>query len=149
MAYQSDFHNRRTPPPSQQRRDFLRSQLDKRIAESKAQGYGTATFPDMNNELSKLNKQINANIHASEASNKRQPSMSAIKKAAAAGQTLFASQPSTCFTEVSWTDGTCTVSFAHKTIGDWSFPLSLDDFLDFANAPEGLGSYWNSELYGS
>lgn len=112
---------------------------------------GNAPLPDpfakINRDLKTLDKQINANIHASEA-NKKPPSMSAIKKAAKEGRTLYASQPSTCFTEVSWTDGVCTFSFAHATVGDWDVEMSLSDFIALASEPS-LGQAFNRDWYGA
>lgn len=103
----------------------------------------------LNLDLAKLNKQINQNIHASEADNKKEPKLSEIRKAAKEGQTLFASQPSTCFTEVSWTDGVASLTFAHKTVMTVDIEMDLDEFLDFAHAPEGMGARFNSDYYGA
>jgi hypothetical protein len=106
-------------------------------------------FGQLTRDLAKLDKQINANIHASEGDKKKKgPSLSAVKKAAKEGRTLYASQPSTCFTEVSWTDGVCTFSFAHKTIMDVDVPMDLQEFLDLASEPS-LGQAWNRDYYGA
>lgn len=106
-------------------------------------------FGKLNRDLAKLDKQINQNIHASETDNKKGPKLSEIQKAAKNGQTLFATQPSTCFTEVSWTDGVVSLSFAHKTVMTVDIPMGLSEFLDFANAEEGMGARFNSDYYGA
>jgi hypothetical protein len=105
-------------------------------------------FDKINRDLGNLNKQINQNIHASEATKKR-PSKGTIQRAAAAGKTLFASQPSTCFTEVSWTDGVASLTFAHKTVMTVDIEMGLSEFLDFANADEGMGRRFNNDYYGA
>lgn len=142
-----------TGKPPQAVRDYLRSQTDARIAESQAKGYGPARFDNLNKQMDrdfkKLQRDIAGNMKASEASErKKNPTISEIRNAAAAGQTLYASTPSDCFVEVSWTDGVCSVTFRHKTQGTWDVPMSLSDFLDFARAPS-LGQYFNAELYGA
>ena len=106
-------------------------------------------FGQLTRDLGKLDKQINRNLHASEADkSKKGPSLSAVRKAAKEGRTLYASQPSTCFTEVSWTDGVCTFSFAHKTVGDWDVEMELDDFIELCSEPS-LGQAFNRDWYGA
>jgi hypothetical protein len=105
-------------------------------------------FGKLTKELASLNKSINQNIHASESGKKKGPTKSQIQKAADDGRTLYATQPSTAFTEVSWTSGVCTFSFAHKTVGDWDVEMTLDDFLDLSAEPS-LGVAFNRDWYGA
>lgn len=103
-------------------------------------------FKQLNRELGQLSKQTNKNIHAN-ADKGNAPKLSEVKKAAKEGRTLFAATPSTCFSEVSWTDGVASLTFANKTQGTWDIEMSLEDFLDFTDGS--MGQNFNADWYGA
>jgi hypothetical protein len=147
LAAYSPWPNRRTPAPDQATRDARRANLDRNVKESKAKGYGPARFDDVDRELKKLSKQINKNLHADEDKHKKKPKLSEVRKAAKEGRTLFAATPSTCFSEVSWTDGIASLTFANKTQGTWDIEMTLDEFLDFTDGS--MGQNFNADWYGA
>jgi hypothetical protein len=123
---------------AKQRQDFL---------DGKKVPRGGDVFKQLNRELGNLNKQINKNIHASEDKGKKGPSLSGVKKAAKAGQTLYASAPSTCFSEASWTEGVASLTFANKTQGTWDIEMTLSEWIDFCTGS--LGQNFNADWYGA
>jgi hypothetical protein len=79
------------------------------------------------------------------------PTRGEIMKAAKAGKTLVATTPSECFSEVSWEatddegqDGICTMEFARDGYL-LDEPMSLEDYLDFAQA-DSLGKFYNASI---
>jgi hypothetical protein len=102
-------------------------------------------FKKLNKELAGLDKQINKNIHASEGKGKK-PSRSQIERAAQQHRVLYASAPSSCFSEASWQDGVLSLTFANKAVGTWDYEgVSLADFMDFAQSGS-LGGWFNDNL---
>lgn len=155
MAYQSDWQRQRLQQEVDTGRVKRTANVDAFLKGKPMPGNKPLpdVFGQLTRDLAKLDKQINRNIHASEANNKKGPSLSAVKKAAKEGKTLYAAQPSNCFIEVSFTgdadgNGVCSMTFAHKTEGTWDVEMTLDEFLDFAKA-DSLGGYFNQFLYGA
>jgi hypothetical protein len=62
-----------------------------------------------------------------------------------AGATIVANQPSTCFDNLEWTDGIATASFANKTVGDWDYEMTREEFLEWAQS-DSLGEYFNDNI---
>lgn len=123
---------------AKQRQDFLDG---KPVPQQKVN-----PFTQLNRELGGLSKQANKNVHAN-ADKGHKPKLSEVRKAAKAGQTLFAATPSTCFSEVSWTAGVASLTFANKTEGTWDIEMSLDEFLDFTKGS--MGQNFNADWYGA
>jgi hypothetical protein len=146
MAYQSSFNR---TPPSQLRRDFLRQQLDARIAQSKAAGHGPANFDyllgDLNKQASKLSKSIAANMKQSE-TRKKNPTLSEINKAAKAHRVLIANVPSECFSELTWQDGIATGTFAKGGgAGAYEYDCTLQEFIEWSSSGS-LGEWFADNI---
>lgn len=74
---------------------------------------------------------------------KQGPTRRQIKDAVAAGKTLWADTPSTCFASLSYSDGVAVAEFARG--GTYTYPMELDEFLEWAQA-DSLGEYFNAEI---
>jgi|SRR5579883_2480745 hypothetical protein len=158
MAFQPEWQNRRTPPPSQDVRERMRANLERNIAESKAKGYGPANFDGLLKPLNRkvkktLGDKIAENMRESEGKKKKQPSKSEMRRALANGSELHAVTPSDCFQDLfavaSDDDGTVLVTgvFANPTRGEWQYEMTLDEFLDWAN--DDLGVAFNEWVRGN
>lgn len=94
-----------------------------------------------------LDKQMNKMVKKAVNGKRQQAtSLDQIKRAAAAGKTIYADQDSDCFASLSWTNGIATAEFYHGGSIVYDYPVSLEQFLEWANAEEGLGEYFNAEI---
>lgn len=127
-------------------RDFLRAQTDKRIAESKAKGYGPARFDDLLRPFNREAKKTAGDKLAEQISGtKKKPTMSQIRNAAKEGKTLRASLPSSCFAWLEWTDGVASGEFLNKTQGVWEWECDLETFIEWTQSGS-LGEFFNAEI---
>lgn len=142
MAIQSPFYTKRTPPPDQATRDRMRAALDQRVAESKAKGYGPATFGNFEKELSKLNQQINESMKASEAQRHKKPKIKHHRNG-----DMIAQQGSSAFLFLAYSKaaGGVIASFANPTRGEWFYPMGRKDAKDWFNS-DSLGGYFNDVI---
>jgi hypothetical protein len=122
------------PPPPQAVRDTLRAQLDARVAELKAQGYGTARFD-------KLNAAINQQL--------QKMANQAVADKAPKHSTLVSQVPSTCLASLTYSikDEIATAEFYRGGQVVYDFPMSKSEFIDWVSAQEGIGRYGNSEVF--
>jgi hypothetical protein len=75
-----------------------------------------------------------------------QPTPTTPAKRASRAKTLSADcSGSSCFTSLTYKDGTVTASFANPTIGDWDFEMSLADAREWFN-DESLGGFFNDNV---
>jgi len=74
------------------------------------------------------------------------PTRGELKKAAAAGKTLEVTRDSDCFASLEWTDGIATAEFYRGGQIVYDYPMSLDEFLEWAQADEGLGEFFNASI---
>lgn len=106
------------------------------------------SFDQINKSLGdKLNQEIKKIIgeNMPKHGGKLATSRKQIEQALKNGQTIYANTPSECFVELSYTDGVASATFAHATQGTWTYEMSLDDFLAWAQA-DSLGEYFNAEI---
>jgi hypothetical protein len=159
MAVQSDWQKaqaafrdwqerggRASGPPPSIVRDMMRQKGLARDAELKAKGYGTANFNDLLKPLNRKAKETAGDKTAEQMNGgKKKPSLSEIRKAAKEGKTLVASLPSSCFSELTWTDGVATGTFINKTAGVWDWDCTLEEFLEWSQSGS-LGEFFNDVI---
>jgi ABC-type uncharacterized transport system substrate-binding protein len=76
---------------------------------------------------------------------KQGPTRGEIQKAAKAGKRLIANTPSSCFASLEWHKGIATAEFYRGGQIVYDYPMSLDEFLDWAQ-DDSLGEYFNAEI---
>lgn len=135
-----------TGKPPQAVRDYLRSQTDARIAESRAKGYGPARFDNLLKPFNDSAKKAAGDKLAEQLNKtKKAPTKSEIRKAAKEGKTISATLPSTCFAWLEWQDGIATGEFLNKTQGVWEWECDLETFIEWAQSGS-LGSFFNDVI---
>lgn len=117
-------------------RDYLRSQLQARVNESYAKGYGPAQFGDLNEKVNKKLEKVMPKPVTKEQ----------LKQAAKQHRTLSAAVDSECIDTLEWRDGVAVYTFVKGGGTEpYSTEMSLDEFIEWVQSAS-LGQTFN-ELY--
>lgn len=106
-------------------------------------------FKELNKKLNReinqaIQEKVNEALGKGKHGGKIAKTKSEVRKAAAAGETLYANVDSTCFSELSWTDGVATGTFWGPKAGTWDWPCDLETFIEWTSGS--LGEFFNDEI---
>jgi hypothetical protein len=92
-----------------------------------------------------INKETKKALGEKQRGGQQATSLDQIKKAAAAGKTLWADQDSDCFASLSWQNGIATATFYHGGQIEYTYDVDLETFLEWANS-DSLGGFFNDVI---